>query len=117
MIRATKTLRDDLSSQGEALSIAEEETPKAALGRNCTENDRSQASLDQTDFPKKFWKNGNMTPLLMQNLNKDAERRAALCLNPKKPRIPLCRQDLVNKTERDFYRNISHNKTGENPLK
>lgn len=59
------TLRSDPSLQGEALSIAEEETATAALGLNYRENDRSQASLDQTDFPKKFWKNGNMTPVLM----------------------------------------------------
>lgn len=52
MMRATK-----------ALSIKEEETTTAALGLNCSENDRSQASLDWTEFPKKFWKIENMTPL------------------------------------------------------
>lgn len=46
MMRATKTLRVYLNSYGEALSINEEETTTAALGLNCSENDRSQASLD-----------------------------------------------------------------------
>ncbi len=60
-----------------------------------------------------------MTPpyAALQNLNNDAEWRTALGHNTEKPQIPLCRQDLVNMTERDFYRNISHNKTGEIPLK
>lgn len=37
--------------------------------------------------------------------------------NYPEPQIPLCRQDQVNKTERDFYRNISHKKTGGTTLK
>lgn len=44
MTSATKALRVDPSSK------AEEDT--AAIGLNCRENDKSQASLDRTDFSK-----------------------------------------------------------------
>lgn len=57
-----------------------------------------------------------MTPLLMQNLNNDAERRAAFCLNTKKPQIPLCRQDLVNKTEKGFLQERFSQQDRGNPL-
>lgn len=69
------------------------------------ETDRSQATLDPTDFPKKFWKNGNMTPLqaVVQKLNNAAEWRTAFSLNTKKPQIPLCRQHRVNKTLKGIF--------------
>ena len=89
MIRATKTLRADPNFIKLSRSITEE-TATAAIGLKCGENDRSQASLDQTDFPKRLWKIRNMTPLeaAQRILNNDAEWSTVFCLDNKKPQIP-----------------------------
>lgn len=76
-------------------------------------NGSGHVSLDQTNFPKRFWKIGkiNHVKAVLQSRNNDVE---SLIL---RNHICHCVGRIWFTRVKAFYRNISQNKTGEIPLK